>query len=435
MGFDASTLGNHEFDRGTNFLIKCLENKNFPTIASNINIPHGNKLQKFIQSNIIIEKNYLKVGIIGMVLPALSMISNPGPDISVDTNIIESARATALKLRHDGANLVVLLSHLNIDDQAIILENVPEVDIVCGGQSHKDILPGQEIVARDALTPGLLVQCGSHGRFVGVLKVKMKNGLIDHHEWTIIPVTDQVESDPKIASYIESQTSRNDFNEVLTNSPVEIDTRVELIRISEAPVGKLVTNIMRERFKTDIAFQNSGGIRGNKKLPSGPISGSDVNQMFPFGNTITILKVTGKELKEILERSVHKLPAPSGAFLHTSGIQYSLDLTGTPQELEFNDIGKPVSVKTPGTRISDIKVLDGDGVFHPINPDKKYSITTNSFLARGGDGFLTLKDASEKVETFIKVRDVIKLGLLDMKEIRIKNNPYVFTRQGTPFFQ
>ncbi len=434
MGFDVSTLGNHEFDRGSKFLMKCLSNKNFPTIVSNLNVSKSNKLNKYIQPHIIITKNFLNVGIMGMILPELKLISNPGTGISVYPDIIKSARNTARELKKQGANIIILLSHLSLKDQQQILEEIPEIDVICGGQSHKDILPGQELIARDALSPGLMVQCGNQGRFIGVMKLKFKNGFIDQHEWTIIPVTDQIKDDPEMLKFLQAQFPNNNSGEMLAQSPGALDTRVSLIRTREAPVGRLVSSIMRERFSTDIAFQNSGGIRGNKVIPAGPVTGKDINKMFPFGNTITILKVTGKQLKQILERSVHKLPETSGAFLQTSGLQYALDPTARAQELEINQLGKPIRIKTAGNRISEIKVMDKTGRYHKIKVNDVYSITTNSYLANGGDGYLVLKEATGRVDTFIKVRDVIKFGLLDMKTIKIDSKPVIFNQEGKPYF-
>lgn len=435
MGFDVSTLGNHEFDRGSKFLVKSLANKKFPTVVSNIKIAPGNSLHKYIKKGLVIEKNYVKVGFMGMILPKLTIISNPGSGISVDSDIIASAREAALELKKKDVDLIVLLSHLDIDDQKKVLENIPEIDIICGGQSHKDILPGQEIIARDSKNAGLMVQCGDHGRFVGVLKIKLSDGIISQHEWTMIPVTEQTKPDQKTLNYVNSQIQSTNTNDPIADSPVALDTRVAFLRTQEAPAGKLIASIMRNKFKTDIAFQNSGGIRGDKNIPAGPVTGKDINKMFPFGNTVTILKVTGNELKQILERSVHKLPKASGAFLQTSGLQYSVDLSKTPQELEINNLGKPVRIRTAGNRISYIKILNKSGTFQQVKPKHKYSISTNSYLARGGDGYIMLCNAKGKVETFIKVRDVIKFGLLDMKKIKIDNTPVIFKPDEKPYSQ
>ncbi len=436
MDFDASTLGNHEFDRGANFLAQCLANKKFPTVVSNLEIMPNNRLRKYITPDMIIERNFTKVGIMGLVLPELKLISNPGVSISVNADLIKIARDTARKLRDEGkANIVVLLSHLTIEDQKKILENVPEIDIICGGQTHKDILPGQEIIGRDALTPGIMVQCGTRGRFVGVLKLKIEGNRIKQHNWAIIPVSNSIVPSRATYDFIQSKIKDLPQTVTLTKSPTPLNTEVKTIRTQEAPIGRLVSNIMLSKFKTDLAFQNSGGIRGDKIIPSGPIHARDIDIMFPFGNTITIIKASGKDLKETLERSVSMLPEASGRFLQISGLQFILDLKGTPQELEMNPLGKPIGIKTHGSRVSNIKVINNSGNYIPIEPSKMYSITTNSFLAGGGDGYLALKDAANKVETFIKISEVIKSGILKMKTLEIENTTTTFGTDGKPFFK
>lgn len=421
---------------GLNFYPTYWKIKKFPTVVSNIKLTQNSRLKPHIQQTLILEKNFLKVGFMGMILPNLKMISNPGSSISIPSDFIKVARATAKQLKNQqNANLVILLSHMNFEDQKKILQEVPEIDIICGGQSHLDILPGQEVVARDAMSPGLMVQCGDHGRYVGVLKISMSNGIIDKHAWTIIPVTEEVSKDPQIDKFILSKNGDLKSKMFLARSTAPLDTSVNTIRTREAPAGKIVSSILRNKFQTDIAFQNSGGIRGDKIIPTGPITDSDIDTMFPFGNTVTILKITGKTLKELLERSVHELPAPSGAFLQTSGVKYTLDLSQPAQQLEINSIGKVVRIKNAGSRISNIMVQDKNGLFRSIQENKQYSVTTNSYLASGGDGYIMLVHSDQKVETFIKIRDVIKFGLRDMKKISVKFEPSVMDSNNQPFFR
>ncbi|SDL15520.1 5'-nucleotidase [Maridesulfovibrio ferrireducens] len=435
MGFDVSTLGNHEFDRGSNFLAKCLTNKKFPTVVSNLEINPSNRLLKHVKPYTVIERNLVRVGFMGLILPNLKMISNPGTATAVKSNLIEIARSTALKLKkEEQANIIVLLSHLSIEDQKTILEAVPEIDIICGGQSHKDILPGQELIARDAPTPGIMVQCGARGRFVGVLKLQIEDGYINKHDWTIIPVTASISPNKKTFDFIQANINGLQSPTVLATSTQPLNTEVKVIRIQDVPVGKLVSSILQDKFKTDVAFQNSGGIRGDKIIPAGPIKANDVDTMFPFGNTVTIIKVTGETLKQVLERSVHKLPESSGGYLQTSGVKYTLDLKGTPQEITVTEQGKPIGIRTKGSRISNIKITDKSGKYIPVEKDKMYSVATNSFLARGGDGYIMLKNSKDKVETFIKISKVIKSGLTIMKKIPVNNEITTLNLDRKPFF-
>ena len=431
MGFDVSTLGNHEFNRGAKFLANCLKSKKFPTVCSNLNIAKGNPLRNYITDTVVLERNFIKVGFMGMILPELKLISNPGSGVSIPADYIKSARKTAHDLKiNQKTDLIILLSHLPIEAQKRLLQEVPEIDIICGGQSYKDIFPGQEIIARDASTPGLMVQCGSQGRYVGVLKINMNARAINKHEWTIIPVTDNTQEDSRIKAFLSSKV-QDTTSLPVTISPVALDTRAASIRTGETIAGGIVSAIMREKFNTDIAFQNGGGFRGNKIIPAGPLTDQDINTMFPFGNKMTVIKVSGKTLKQILERSVHKLPASSGAFLQISGLKFTLDINGQAQELELNSSGKPTKIKTAGSRVSNIKIMDKSGNYKSINETRKYSIATNSYLARGGDGYIMLKDVPEKVATFVKVNEVVKSGMLKMKTLETEFQPVIYTLDGS----
>jgi len=434
MGFDISTLGNHEFNRGSKLLVNCLKTKNFTTVVSNLKISSGNPLKKYIRKTDVIEKNFIRVGFMGMIMPEIKLISNPGSGISVPADIIKSARQTALKLKsEEKVDLIVLLSHLTLHDQKEILQKVPEIDVICGGQSYKDILPGQEIIARDGSLPGLMVQCGSQGRYVGVLKISMENESIRKHEWTIIPVTDSTKEDADIKRYLSlSIKDMNSESIPLAISPAALDTRASSIRTANNLAGNIVSSIMRDKFKTDIAFQNGGGIRGDKIIPAGPVTDKDINTMFPFGNNVTIMKVTGHTLKQILERSVHNLPEPSGAFLQISGLKFTLNIKGTAQKLKLDSKGNPVKISTAGTRVSDIQILDKSGRYIKVYPKHKYSLATNSYLAGGGDGYIMLKNIPGKVETFVKVKDMIKSGMLQLKRLDSKFYPVIFTQEDTP---
>ncbi|NDV23528.1 bifunctional UDP-sugar hydrolase/5'-nucleotidase [Desulfovibrio sp. JC022] len=430
MGFDISTLGNHEFNRGSKFLVNSLKSKKFPTVISNLKITKRNPLRKYIRSTEVLERNFVKVGFMGMILPELKLISNPGSGISVPADISKSARKAAQELKQKKTDLIILLSHLPLEAQKKILQEVPEIDILCGGQSYKDILPGQEIIARDAPTPGLMVQCGNQGRYVGVLKINMDDKSIHKHEWTIIPVTDNTQEDSNIKNFLSTKI-KDTKNIPVTVSPVALDTRTASIRTMETVAGSLISSIMRAKFNTDIAFQNGGGIRGDKIIPAGPVTDKDIDTMFPFGNKITVMKVTGQTLKQILERSVHKLPTPSGAFLQISGLKFTLDLNGQAQELEINSQGKPSKIKTAGSRISNIKIMDKSGSYKSLNNTRKYSIATNSYLARGGDGYIMLKNVPGKVETFVKVNEVIKSGMLKQKKLNTKFPPVIYEPDGS----
>src|SRR5699024_9094754 len=151
--------------------------------------------------------------------------------------------------------------------------------------------------------------------------------------------------------------------------------------IGETPIGNLVSDAMLVKAQekvpeTVIAFQNGGGIRAT--IEKGPITVGEVMSVLPFGNDPVAGKLTGQEIKETLEHSIHLAPEYHGGFLHVSGMTFKYD-----------------SSNEPGDRVIEMKV-NLDGEFVDVDLDEEYMVTTNEFTAQGGDGFETLKKVSEE---------------------------------------
>jgi 2',3'-cyclic-nucleotide 2'-phosphodiesterase (5'-nucleotidase family) len=150
-----------------------------------------------------------------------------------------------------------------------------------------------------------------------------------------------------------------------------LEARESVTRRQETPVGRLFADLMRARVGAQVGLLNSGAIRGNRVIPAGPITKRDVRQLLPFSNTVTLLEVSGEALRAALERSVDQLPRPSGHFLQTAGVRFTVD-----------------PARPPGRRIGDVEV---DG--RPLVPDGRYRVAVPDYLARGRDGYPMLAAA------------------------------------------
>ena len=146
--------------------------------------------------------------------------------------------------------------------------------------------------------------------------------------------------------------------------------------------------------KVIMAFQNGGGIRA--AIEAGPITVGEVITVLPFGNTLATMDVTGAELKEAFEISFKSYPIENGGFLHVSGAKVEFD-----------------SSKPAGQRVVSIKYKNADGTYTEIKDAKKYTVATNAFTAKGGDGY----DVFKKAYAEGRVTD---LGLSDWENL--KNN-------------
>jgi 2',3'-cyclic-nucleotide 2'-phosphodiesterase (5'-nucleotidase family) len=165
---------------------------------------------------------------------------------------------------------------------------------------------------------------------------------------------------------------------------------------SETALGNLITDGMLKKAKeynkdTVIAMQNGGGIRA--AIDAGPLTVGEVLTTLPFGNTLATAKMTGEEIKNLLEISVGVAPKENGGFLHVSGMKFEYD-----------------STKAAGERVTKMEV-NNNGTFEVIDLAKTYVIATNAFTAKGGDGLTPFATAYEEGR-------VTDLGLSDWENLR-----------------
>ena len=327
IGIDAATLGNHEFDRGEKTLSNALKYCDFPIIQSNLEIPDGRSLKNSFKKFKFIERNGIKIGTIGLMTPDLPFISRTGSNIKVNTDLVESAINTINTLKqNERPDLIVALTHLGLEEDIKLAEKVPEIDLMCGGHSHNFMKKDEEIIISHADgKKTLILHSGARGEYLGKLNMLIDRGNIISHSWSPVRITTKIKQDKKALSLIMAYKNQLPEKKVLTVLEKALDCRGETLRTKEAVAGNLITDIIRKHFKTDIVFLNSGGIRGERIIPSGNITTEDIDLMLPFENQVSILSLKGSEIKQILEQSVSFLPLKYGGFLQVSGLRFNVD--------------------------------------------------------------------------------------------------------------
>jgi len=147
IGVNAATLGNHEFDRGEKTLSNALKYCGFPIIQSNLETKDNSSLKDSFVPYKTVEKNNIKLGIVGLMTPDLPFISSAGSDIKVNTDLVESAINTLNTLKqNEKPDLIVALTHLGLEEDIMLAEKVPEIDLVCDGHSHNFMKKDEEII-------------------------------------------------------------------------------------------------------------------------------------------------------------------------------------------------------------------------------------------------------------------------------------------------
>ncbi|RSJ31566.1 cell surface ecto-5'-nucleotidase Nt5e [Streptococcus gordonii] len=418
MGYDAMAVGNHEFDFGLDEAKKYKEILNFPLLSSNTYV-NGARL---FEASTIVDKDKNVVGdefvVIGVTTPETATKTHPKnvqevtfkDPISEVNSVIDEVEARATAEGKTYKNYVVL-AHLGVDTTTPVewrgstlaeaLSNNPKLKgkrvTVIDGHSHTV----QSTTYGDNVTYN---QTGSYLNNIGKITYKA-NQLLGNPQQISAASTKDVVPNAKIAAMVKKIKEAYDAENakvVRDNSPVELNGQRENVRVRETNLGNVVADALYEygqtgfSHKTDLAVTNGGGLRETIAKDK-PITKGDVIAVLPFGNTISQIKVTGQNIADmfakslgsilqekngqpILDENGQPLLEPSGGFLQVSGAKVYYDTT-LPAEKRILHI----EIKNPET-----------GKYESLDPAKDYYLTTNDFLAAGGDGYTMLGGAREE---------------------------------------
>ena len=418
IGYDAMAVGNHEFDFGLDEAKKYKEILNFPLLSSNTYI-NGARL---FEASTIVDKDKNVVGdefvVIGVTTPETATKTHPKnvqgvtftDPISEVNKVIDEIEARATAEGKTYKNYVVL-AHLGVDTTTPVewrgstlaeeLSKNPKLKgkrvTVIDGHSHtvQSTTYGENVTYN---------QTGSYLNNIGKITYQA-NQLLGNPQQISAASTKNVVPNAKVAAMVQKIKEQYDAENakiVRDNSPVELNGQRENVRVRETNLGNVVADALYEygqtgfSHKTNLAVTNGGGLRETIAKDK-PITKGSVIAVLPFGNTISQIKVTGQNIadmftkslgsilqekdgKTVLDENGQPLLEPSGGFLQVSGAKVYYD-TSLPAEKRV----LYVEIKNPET-----------GQYEPLNLAKDYYLTTNDFLAAGGDGYTMLGGAREE---------------------------------------
>jgi len=361
VGLDAATFGNHEFDFGPVVLAQRIGESRFPWVSSNVldrttGVPFGGArpwLRRDFEG--------VRVGVVGLTTPDTAKTSNPGPGLRFDAPLA-AARIAVSAL--GPVDLRVAVTHLPLREDRELADALT-LDAILGGHDHDPMLHEQG--------RAVIVKAGSDALNLGQVEYEIRCGSVLGRRQRLIPVDDRLAEAPDVAALVQQQAAllARELDTVVGATAVPLDARETATRQQETPLGRLFADLMRVRVGAQVGLLNSGAIRGNRVIPAGPITKRDVRQLLPFSNTVTLLEVSGAALRAALERSVDQLPRPTGHFLQTAGVRFTVD-----------------PARPPGQRVGPIEVGD-----QPLLPDGVYRVAMPDYLARGRDGYSMLAAA------------------------------------------
>lgn len=365
LGIDVFVPGNHEFDFGKDVYFKRVAEQSYPTFAANLRDAAGNPLPGH-QDRKIFELGGLKIGVVGLALENTPQISSSG-DLRF-LPVMDTLRAQVRELRAAGADLIVACTHTDkrVDEE---IARSRLVDVLLTGHDH-DLR-----IAYDGRT--VTVESNEEGNYLTAIDLTVAvtgEGQARTVAWTpTFRVNDSRAATPDpallaVVSRYGAELSRELDVDVATLA-VELDTRTASVRSGETAFGNLMTDAMREATGAEIAISNGGGIRANKQYPAGhKLTRRDILSELPFGNRTVLTQVTGRNLKAALENGFSQVEQRGGRFPQVSGMAVVYD----PKQ-------------PAGSRVVSVTVSG-----QPLDEARTYTVATNDFMLRGGDGYTAL---------------------------------------------
>lgn len=421
LDYDASAVGNHEFDFGPGalgYFMSQFDTSNIRFVSANLDVTGDAALAQFVASppgeaGTLVEWTRTEAGgrsvaIVGATTPRLPSISSPGPDVVVDDDVLAAVQTAIDESTADGTEIVILISHLqNIaEDQALIAE-LSGLDIaVAGGgdellaNADDPLLPGTDAAAifgpypiieeaADGADVPIVTTQGSYG-YVGRLIVDIdadgvvtavddRSGPVRNPFNATTPPADQAEPDPWVLVNVEEPVAEYVAGlggDVIAFTEPALDGVTANVRTGETNLGSFFADALRETAELSspdfgatnptVAIQNSGGIRNSVVLgPNADVTTLDTFTIAPFTNFVAYLTdVSPEQLKELMERSVSANVTAGalqaeGRFGQISGMEVVYDPTQTAQVVVRNADGT-VDITTPGERVRQLKLTLND---------------------------------------------------------------------------
>ncbi len=366
MGYDIRILGNHEFDKGLPLLAREWKQISGTRLSTNYDFT-GTVLDSLFVTSEIRDIAGHKVGFLGINLDPHGIVFDHNYTGITYSPAIESANAEAARLRRNGAEMVIAITHIGYDeedpartDDIDLAKASTDIDIIIGGHSHTVVTPSDNpeapttIILNSKSQPVTVVQTGSTGTYLGHIDIDL---VTKEAVPSLIRVDNRLDSraDADYASLIapyrhgvDSVRSlvigHADYN-MLRKSPELLNFFSDFVKRRAA--------VYAPGHDIDLAIMNKGGLRAD--LPAGTITRGSVIDIAPFDNRIVVMEIAGKDLLDNFKVM---------AMQDGQGVSDNVRATYDPATHDVIEV-----------------TVDG----RTIEPDKIYTLATIDYLALGGD--------------------------------------------------
>ncbi len=415
MKYDAAVIGNHEFNYGLPALRSALTQARFPFLAANV---RSRGALGPVLPYTMIERAGVRIGIVGATTPG-SMVWDRENLLSgrvTVTDILPAVSKSVMDVRRAGANIVVVLLHSGLDEPASydtiatglpsenvaarVAREIPDIDLIVFGHSHRELV--------DSVINGtLLVQPRNWAASVAVATltvVRNRQGL--RRGWKVVSrkgTTVLVAGHREASDVLAASAATHRETVAWATTPLgktEFAWRSDSARVADMPITDFVNETIRRQTGADLAA--SAVFSTEASLGPGAITVADISRLYPYDNTLRVVRINGVQLKEFLEFSSRyfntiaadgRLPAtgiidksvPGYNFDILSGAEYTIDLR-----------------RKPGERITRLMVRGSD-----VLPTDTFTLAINSYRQNGGGGYSRLSGATVVYEREIDIRQLL----------------------------
>jgi 2',3'-cyclic-nucleotide 2'-phosphodiesterase (5'-nucleotidase family) len=335
LRFDASALGNHEFDYGQETLAGRIAQANFPFICANINtdsspVPH-------LPPYLLLDKSGETIGVVGLTQERPDAHSERLKKLRFFNPQSEFEKYAPLRRK---SSLLIALTHVGVTEDSLLAERFGEIDLIVGGHTHTLLDSGM------AANGVLITQAGGYAQHIGHTTVRLRNGRVKSIRNRLVNVAQLARRDT-----LATRKVREYNNNPALNRPVATLANTIAGRLN---IGNFFCDAMRSETGVDIVMQNLKGVRTDT-LRKGKITAGNLYRADPFGNEIVRFDMSGDEVKRFIQTN----------YLHFNRID--LCVSGISYKIRHDGGNATVSITLPNGK--------------PLDPAKRYSVAMNSYMA------------------------------------------------------
>ena len=400
LGYDAMALGNHEFDNPLDVLRKQQQWAKFPMLSANIYDKNTGK--RLFPPYQIFEQQGIKIAVIGLTTEDTAKIGNPEYIGAIEFRDpkAEAKKVIAELEKNEKPDVIIAATHMGHYEDGQRGINAPgdvalarymqpgDLDMIVGGHSQEPVCMESPNKNNSNFKPGdkctpdqqngtWIVQAHEWGKYVGRADFEFQNGELNLISYDLVPVNlkkkiklddgsqkrvfiqNEIQQNPQVLSFLTpfQEKGQEQLMVKIAESNGKLEGDRSVVRFKQTNLGRLIAASHMQRAKADFAVMNSGGVRDS--INGGDITYKDVLTVQPFGNIVSYVDMSGKDVLDYLN-VVGTKPVDSGAYAQFYGI----------------------TMTVANGQVSNVKIGG-----KPLLMNKTYRFTVLSFNAAGGDGY------------------------------------------------